>query len=363
MTMQGNAASRLSGMTLPNDWVVGAMLPTGRKGQGTGGFFSVSYSVSKGKYNAFLKAFDIFKAIKAAEINGVPLITALRQQTQAYEFETHRHKLCAGANMKRIVKILDHGEILVPPLPSEQLSTVPYMIMELADGGDVRSYIARSSTIDIAMKLYYLRDVASGILQLHNAKIAHQDLKPSNVMIFGGKEAKIGDLGRASIETINSRHDNLIVAGDRSYAPPEQTYHYPMESWFDRRQKCDLYQFASLISFVFFGTTINTNLSEKLPKEILPIEWGGPCDAYLQALPFLLQIFNETILDWKQQLPDWLADDLLSIIQQCGTPDFRERGSHKTRNFTVPTLGIDRIVSALDRLALKAGIEVKKPKV
>lgn len=51
---------------------------------------------------------------------------------------------------------------------------------------------------DIALKLTYLKDVASGILQLHMAKVAHQDLKPSNVMVFEMKWLKLVILeGRA----------------------------------------------------------------------------------------------------------------------------------------------------------------------
>ncbi|WP_081737453.1 MULTISPECIES: protein kinase [Pseudomonas] len=360
MSSQGNAANRLVGLTLENGWYVEEKLPTGRKGGGTGGFFSVSYSVTRGNQKAFLKAFDIVKAMEQARANGQDIVKALADQTQAYNFETHLHQVCLGANMRRIVRILDHGQQDVPPIPGEQISTIPYMVMELADGGDVRSYIDKVSAIDVAIKLTYLRDVASGILQLHGSKIAHQDLKPSNVMIFGGKEAKIGDLGRASIETAVSLHDAYIIAGDRTYAPPEQTYQYPLSTWIDRRQRCDLYQFASLISFVFFGSTINTSTYVKLPPDLIPAEWNGPCNAYLQALPFLQQCFTETLIEWKAQLPIWLADDLINVIKQCGNPDFRERSSSKTRKFSIPSLGLDRIVSELNRLALKASIEVKK---
>ena len=261
--------------------------------------------------------------------------------------------------MKRIVKILDHGQANLTPLAGEQISTVPYMIMELADGGDVRSYIQQSENIDHSIKLYYLRDIASGIIQLHNAKIAHQDLKPSNVMIFSEAGAKIGDLGRASKQDLASMHDQLGIAGDRTYAPPEQMYRHPLPEWFDRRQRCDLYQFGSLVCFIFFGEFINLILRTRTPPELMPTEWGGSC-SYDQALPFLMQVFNESLMEWSEQLPEWLSESLIDLIRQCGTPSYTERGSKKTINLSTPNLGTDRFVSELDRLAFKAIIEAKK---
>jgi serine/threonine protein kinase len=359
MSTEPNAAYRLEGLELSNGWVVGKRLPTGREGGGSGGFFSVSYEVRKDKQEAFLKAFDIVKALQIAERQGKTLITALQEQSQAFNFETALHDLCLGAKMRRVVKILDHGEAIVPRLENEQIYQIPYMIMELADGGDVRAYIGRTEAIDITLKLTYLKDVASGILQLHKAKVAHQDLKPSNVMVFGKEMAKVGDLGRASSQNIPGLYDNLIIAGDPNYAPPEQLYMHPLVDWMDKRMRCDLYQFASVIAFVFFGTTINLELINRLPKHIKPTAWQGDSDSYLNALPFLLDAFDETLTDWENQCPPWLRNELIDIIRQCGTPDYTQRGSRKTLKQTVPTLGLDRFVSELQRLILKASIEAR----
>lgn len=355
-----NPAERLSGVELGNGWTVGNKLPTGRRGGGTGGFFSVSYEVRNGNKQAFLKAFDILKPIQDAVAKGRLFTTVLLEQLQAFEFETQLHTLCANRKMRRIVKILEHGQASVTPVQGEQISTVPYMIMELADGGDVRSYIQQSENIDFSIRLYYLRDVASGIVQLHIAQIAHQDLKPSNVMIFSEAGAKIGDLGRASKQNVASLHDQFGIAGDKAYAPPEQIYRHPLNDWFDRRQRCDLYQFGSLICFVFFGTSLNTILRTRLPYELTPIEWGGANSSYDQALPFLKQVFNEALLEWEAQLPTWLSVSLIEIIRQCGTPSYAERGSKKTIKMSTPNLGMDRFVSELDRLAFKSVVEARR---
>ena len=355
-----NPAERLTGLTLNDDWIVGNLIPTGRRGAGTGGFFSVSYEVTKGNRQAFLKAFDILTPIIQAVARGEMFTEVLQSQLKAFNIETELHKLCIDRKMKRVVKILDSGQVNVQALPGEQFATVPYMIMELADGGDVRRYITKSQLIDIKIKLHYLRDVASGILQLHTAKIAHQDLKPSNIMIFENVGAKVGDLGRASKQDIASDHDQLFIAGDMAYAPPEQLYNHPLETWLDRRQKCDLYQFGSLVSFIFFGKTLNMVIGERLPQELAPEPWGGTHASYTQSLPFLMEIFHETLAYWKTLLPEWLATELIDLISQCGTPSYTERGSRKALAMSVPTLGLDRFISQLDRLGMRSLIENRK---
>jgi serine/threonine protein kinase len=284
---------------------------------------------------------------------------ALQEQSQAFSFETALHDLCLGAKMRRVVKILAHGQANVPRVANEQIFQIPYMIMELADGGDVRGYIGRTLALDIALKLTYLKDVASGILQLHKAKVAHQDLKPSNVMVFGNEMAKVGDLGRASSQDLPSLHDANVIAGDWNYAPPEQLFRHPLVDWMDRRMRCDLYQFASVITFVFFGTTVNLELINRLPKQVKPIAWQGDSDSYSNSLPFLLNAFDEALIDWEAQCPEWLRSGLIDIIRQCGTPDYTQRGSRKTLKQTVPALGLDRFVSELQRLILRATIEAR----
>ena len=360
MNNDNNAAYRLEGLKLKGDWVVGKRISTGSEAGGSGGFFSVSYHVKKGDQTAFLKAFDIVKALNQAKMNGINLAVALQQQTQAFNFETSLHDVCVGAKMKRVVKILDHGEAIVPAIENEQINQIPYMIMELADGGDVRAYLGKTQLIDITLKLNYLKDVASGLLQLHNAKVSHQDLKPSNVMVFGDTIAKVGDLGRASSQNIPSLHDQARIAGDRNYAPPEQLYNHELVDWMDRRMRCDIYQFASVVTFIFFGTTVNLELRQRLPESVLPRLWGGNYDSYLNALPFLMSAFDEAIAHWKTLCPEWLHGELLDIIKQCGTPDYTQRGCRKTLKQTVPSLGLERFVSDFDRLALKASIFARK---
>lgn len=87
--------------------------------------------------------------------------------------------------------------------------------------GDVRNHLAVAEKIELAWLLRSLHHVATGLYQLHSARVAHQDLKPSNILVFDKKLSKVSDLGSASIREVPSPRDEAPFAGDSTYAPPE----------------------------------------------------------------------------------------------------------------------------------------------
>lgn len=354
-------ADLISGLELDDGWVVGDRLQTGRAGGGTGGNFSVSYLVKKGERTAFLKAFDLMRPMQNAQQQGHDVMAVMQALTQAYSFEARLHEICNSGNLRKIVRVLGKGQV-VAPVDSAVVSfnVVPYLILEFADGGDVRSYISRMAELDISIKLEFLKDIAVGIQQLHKAQIAHQDIKPSNVMIFGADGAKIGDLGRASSQVHASLVDGLSIAGDPVYAPPEQCYGVELIEWIDRRQRCDLYQFGSLICYLFFGSPINAMMYSRLPVDIAPAMWRGNGQSYKIALPYLQQAFGEAIDSCKGALPQWLQDPIVDLIKQAGNPDYTARGSKRTVMLANVTIGMDRFISDLDLLSKKAVLEYRK---
>lgn len=67
-----------------------------------------------------------------------------------------------------------------------------------------------------------LHQVAVGIQELHRAKIAHQDVKRSNVVFFGEQRdsVKLIDLGRAVKRDRPSRNDQRVVPASPSMLLP-----------------------------------------------------------------------------------------------------------------------------------------------
>ena len=105
--------------------------------------------------------------------------------------------------------------------------------------------------------------MAVGVQQLHNIGIAHQDLKPSNVLVFNS-ESKIGDLGRASDKDHPFKYDSYVMPGDRNYAPVEQWYSYRFSSGFEEKFAADLYLLGSLFMFFFTGLSMSQCMFDQL---------------------------------------------------------------------------------------------------
>lgn len=343
-------ANKMVGLELNNEWLVERIIPVGTKtGIGTGGNFSVSYEVKNkntGKM-AFLKAFDFEKTMQEALSKGHDFMKIMSVLTSDYQFEDKLNEICIEKRMRNVIKVLNKGQSVIDG------RIVPYLIMELAESGDIRMYVERTKDVSLAMKLGYLKDVTMGIRQLHSANISHQDLKPSNVMVFDSLNAKVGDLGRASLQGVPHRFDNFPITGDQNYAPPEQLYGLIAPEWINRRQRCDIYQLGSIVAFLFTGRTVNSLMREFVPTEIAPPRWGGSGNQYDLALPYLEKAFFQSLEVFDGVHPDWLGLGLKNIVLQCSHPSYENRGMLKGGGITKIELGLDRLITQFDLLIQK----------
>ena len=352
-------AENLVGTKLDDGWVISRKLPKpGDQGAEdlTGSHFSIGYIAAKDKTEAFLKVIDVETVVRGT---GASLIERLKNVTDSHSFECSILDICHKAKLDRVVRVLLQGE-LKPP--SGSVFPIPYILFELADG-DVRKIVSRTNRLDDAWRLNVLHDVAVGLQQLHSQDIAHQDLKPSNVLIFDrdGKGAKIGDLGRASRRGMESGHDNLEIAGALVYAPPEQIFGLIPELWVDRREGCDLYHLGTLAGFLFSGTTPTDYYLQTLDHNVRPRSWSGAgkCD-YQAALPLLISTFTAFIAQIREDFPNWAADELSQMIMYACNPDYKKRGDPDARSRTGSPLGVETFVSRFDRLAKRAEVELRK---
>lgn len=325
----------------------------------TGSWFSIGYIATDGKKKAFVKVIDVQRALESSP--GVPLIERLRRLTEGHTFECAILDICGKARLDRIVRVLSKGE-LPPPAGSVPAVEIPFIMFELADG-DVRKVVSRANKVEDAWRFRVLHDVAVGIQQLHSQSIAHQDLKPSNVLIFDddGKGAKIGDLGRASRRGLDAAHDGMAIAGARNYAPPEQVFGVVAERWEDRREGCDLYHLGSLATFLFAGVTPAVHFARTLPDEVKPVLWGGKgLSDYQSALPLLSSTFARFIDSIRKDLPPWAEPELIQILLNACNPDYSKRGDPAARRQVGGAIGIATFVSRFDRLAKRAIVESRE---
>jgi len=332
-------------MTLDGGWkVVEAVVPEPRN---TGGHFSHGYIVqSERGVRAFLKALDYSRALKAPDP-----ATALQALTEAYNFERQVLERCRNRRLDRVVMAIMDGTVRVAGEP------VQYLILELADG-DTRSLVKRAGRLDNAWTLRTLHHVCVGISQLHGEGIAHQDVKPSNVLYFeGGKLSKLGDLGRAGYVGHTPPHDSLNIAGDPTYAPPELLYGYLNPDWNRRRYGCDAYLLGSMIVFFFSGVGTTALLRKELDPPLAWDRWSANFDA---VLPYVRDAFGRVVAYVRLQIPEELRDDVTTIVRELCEPDVRLRGHPLNRAGRGNQFSLERYITRFDVLARRAELGLFK---
>jgi serine/threonine protein kinase len=236
--------------------------------------------------------------------------------------------------------------------PANPIGRVPYIILELAQG-DIRSYLDALDSFDLAWVLRSLHHTAAALQQLHMVGIAHQDVKPSNVLVIRGDNSKLADLGRSSHRGISSPADNIAAAGDRTYAPPERLYDYQDSNWTSRRFGCDAYLLGALTSFHFTRTSVTAQLMARLDPQHRWTPHRFEYPDYLELLPYIETAFGDEIQQIRQHLPIAVRDELTQVIRELCDPDPRRRGHPRNRGASNP-YSLQQYVSIFNRLAVKA---------
>ena len=341
-------AQRLAGRKLSNGWRVEKLLD--RPAGSTGGQFSISYIVrSVTGERAFLKAIDYTKALSSMDpAKELQILTA------EYLFERNLLEKCRSRSLSRIIRILDSGTIRADN--SDANSVVEYMIFELANG-DVRSFVDFGTGLDNVWNLRTLHQAAAAVRQLHSMQVAHQDLKPSNVLVFDGSRSKLADLGRAFDFNSGVPHDALYLAGDPTYAPPELLYEHIDPDWRVRRLACDLYLLGSLIVFFYTGFSTTQLLLALLQREYHFEKWG---DGYPAVLPYIQQVFTQILRVLRQKAPPVLADDIVGSVRELCDPDPERRGRPQNISSSEGRYSLSRYVTKFDVMATRAELFLER---
>lgn len=313
----------------------------------TGGYFSVCYIVEDNQgRKAFLKALDYSKALREMD----PAI-ALMNITKIFNFEREVLSKCRSERLDKVVIAITDGTWRSGGLSDS--GVVQYLIFELADG-DLRKQAAIDKQFDLAFLLRSLHHIATGLQQIHSRGIAHQDIKPSNVLVFNGDTSKIADFGRAAYKGHEAPHDDNITPGDLNYAPIDQLFGFFDTDWNKRRFSCDTYLLGSMAVFFFLGVGMTTLIINELPQLYSPYNWSG---TYEEVLPYIRSAFVSVLENYKQSLPEPLRKDLPVLVAQLCEPDPRLRGDPKERN-SANQFSLERYISRFDVLAKHAELGV-----
>ncbi len=108
-----------------------------------------------------------------------------------------------------------------------QVRGVPraYIAMELVQGVPITAH-ARQAALDLRGKLELIASVCDAVQHAHQRGVIHRDLKPGNILVTGGGEAKVLDFGIARLTGDNAAMTLSTsvgqIVGTLGYMSPEQ---------------------------------------------------------------------------------------------------------------------------------------------
>ncbi len=102
-----------------------------------------------------------------------------------------------------------------------EIDRTPYIVMEYVEGQTLAHLIAVEGPLELQRAVGLVLQVCGALEYAHARGVVHRDIKPGNILVAGGREAKVSDFGIARISG-NKMTQTGTMLGSPSYMSPEQ---------------------------------------------------------------------------------------------------------------------------------------------
>ncbi len=216
----------------------------------------------------------------------------------------------AAGNMRHpnIITIFDMGED----------GQVPYIVMELLQGTDLKSMMQSETTWSFAKILNVMIQAAKGLHFAHQKGIVHRDIKPANIFICQDGIVKILDFGVAHVLSSTMTQAGMLL-GSLGYMAPEQIIGEKVDGRADQYSiGVILYELLTGVK-PFLEKDITATIQSILKKPPVPLrQVRADCPEHLEQI-----VLKSLQKERDQRYPhlDEMARDLTVIYGAMTTAD------------------------------------------
>jgi len=157
----------------------------------------------------------VFRALDTRDGQAVALKVSHRIGRKSVEFYDDylgEAKATSFLNHPNIVRIYGYGFA----------NRYPYIAMEIVEGGNLKSLIAKNLWLSEKRVMKIALDIAQGLHVALLAGIVHGDMKPANILSHHDQAYKIADFGNWKMK---GKQKNLRIWGTPYYIAPEKVEH------------------------------------------------------------------------------------------------------------------------------------------
>lgn len=104
----------------------------------------------------------------------------------------------------------------------------PYLVMDYAQSGSLRSQLQRGVAQPAAPLVPAIKQVAEALQYAHDQRLIHRDVKPENILLGRNGEFLLSDFGIATMAQTTSQQRTQGFAGTAAYSAPEQLQGKPV---------------------------------------------------------------------------------------------------------------------------------------
>ena len=152
-----------------------------------------------------------------------------------------------------------------------------YLVMELVEGPDMRSYVSANAPVALGTALTFIEQILSALAAAHRSGVIHRDLKPENVLVGPDRNLRIVDFGLARAVSEGTLSSTGSIMGTVAYLAPEVALKGTLDA------RTDIYAVGIMAFELFTGTVPGdqsnplmvamSRVNEDIPAPSSVVEW------------------------------------------------------------------------------------------